>query len=277
MMLSGTCFATARSTAETAGKGVAKAVHCDAALDVAGCLRAATAEDITRAPVVFTVRRKIADYNAPTIDGHVLDEYPLSIIKQGKHNHVPIIESSTRDEDMTLSPLNVASFEQLESDVRTEYGAGQTKAILDLYSAYASPEFAMVAMISDVEYICPTRTDARTFAAAQLEPVRRAFFTHTFESGPYRRYGAAHGMDLFFGFHVFGTDPASASELALADTIAGYWTRFARTGDPNGAGAVPWPVYDASADNAMRLDETPTMMGPVRKPYCDYWDWYFGG
>ena len=41
---------------------------------------------------------------------------------------------------------------------------------------------------------------------------------------------------------------------ALGDAMAGYWTRFAATGDPNGDGAPEWPEYDAESDTWMVLD-----------------------
>ena len=41
---------------------------------------------------------------------------------------------------------------------------------------------------------------------------------------------------------------------ALADAMAGYWTRFAATGDPNGDGAPEWPEYDGDSDTWIVLD-----------------------
>jgi para-nitrobenzyl esterase len=275
-MLSGTCYANTAAVAKNAGNVVAQTVHCDTASDVAACLRAANAADLTLAPVQFSTGVG-GEYNAPNVDGYVLPADPANVVQQGHHNHVPVIESSTQDEYTTLSPPQITTTAQLRAKIQQYYAAGQTDAILNLYSAYPNPENALVAVLSDDNYICPTRTQTRAFAAAQTEPVRRAFFTHTFESGPFRSLRAGHGMDLFFGFHVFGTVPASAAEITFADAMGGYWTRFAATGDPNGDGAVAWPVYDATMDDALQLDETIAVKAPVRKQFCDYWDWYWGG
>jgi hypothetical protein len=48
----------------------------------------------------------------------------------------------------------------------------------------------------------------------------------------------------------------SAGEAALSDAMDGYWSRLAATGDPNGAGAVAWPRYDAGTDPVLLLDDT---------------------
>jgi len=34
----------------------------------------------------------------------------------------------------------------------------------------------------------------------------------------------------------------SADEQAMSATMVGYWTQFAKTGDPNGSGSPMWPV-----------------------------------
>ena len=34
----------------------------------------------------------------------------------------------------------------------------------------------------------------------------------------------------------------------LSAAMAGYWTQFARSGDPNSTGAPAWPQYAASSD-----------------------------
>ena len=39
----------------------------------------------------------------------------------------------------------------------------------------------------------------------------------------------------------------------LADLMTGYWAQFAKTGDPNGTGLPPWPVYDHKTDMVQEI------------------------
>jgi para-nitrobenzyl esterase len=39
--------------------------------------------------------------------------------------------------------------------------------------------------------------------------------------------------------------------------IGDYWVRFARTGDPNGSGAVRWPAVSAAPTAYLHMDATP--------------------
>jgi carboxylesterase type B len=123
----------------------------------------------------------------------------------------------------------------------------------------------------------PARADAKAIAGSQDPPVWRALFDYTFEwGGAYRQYRAGHGMDLFFGFHNFGTVPASDGDLAFSDLMVGVWTRFAATGDPNGPGLPRWPEYDETRDETFVLSAEPYSLDGVWRPQCRFWDAYYG-
>jgi carboxylesterase type B len=51
--------------------------------------------------------------------------------------------------------------------------------------------------------------------------------------------------------------------------ILGYWSRFAISGDPNGATAVPWPSYQPTADPHLVLDTTVVAGDGIRTARCD--------
>jgi para-nitrobenzyl esterase len=44
--------------------------------------------------------------------------------------------------------------------------------------------------------------------------------------------------------------------------MAGYWTTFARAGDPNGGGRPAWPEFGAEPDRLLEF----TNDGPAAKP-----------
>src|SRR6266481_3957558 len=66
-----------------------------------------------------------------------------------------------------------------------------------------------------------------------------------------------------------GSPPAE--ELALSDAMLGYWSRFAKAGDPNGS-AIAWPKYDAAGDSNLELATPIGSQTGLKMQKCDFWD-----
>jgi para-nitrobenzyl esterase len=66
--------------------------------------------------------------------------------------------------------------------------------------------------------------------------------------------GAAHFSEVQYLFNVSGTPaPFTPDQQQLSDTMIGYWTQFAETGDPNLPGAPAWAPYSAVTDQFQSL------------------------
>ncbi len=64
-----------------------------------------------------------------------------------------------------------------------------------------------------------------------------------------------------------GEDPPRALVTAMQDA----WLAFARTGDPNVAGAVPWPRYDLATRPTLELGEVVRLVNDPSKERRELW------
>ena len=57
--------------------------------------------------------------------------------------------------------------------------------------------------------------------------------------------GAFHSAELWYVFNTLSRcwRPWEDRDRQLADRVAGYWTNFAKTGDPNAPGLPRWEPY----------------------------------
>lgn len=71
----------------------------------------------------------------------------------------------------------------------------------------------------------------------------------------YHGPGATHGMEMQYVFDHLAPEGAdwNAADRRLAQMIPAYWTRFARTGNPNGTGLPNWPLFEPGRQQLMRF------------------------
>lgn len=266
-----------RREAYIRGKATAAKLGCTD-LD---CLRGKTAEELVRSQEWSPVlRARITDYLQwmPVTGTQALPRQPLDAIRRGATAGKQVIFGGTRNEmnvfvgvhyDLRGNPITA---EQYRSVLRELYG-DRAPAIQKRYphQAYSSPSLALAtAMSDDGSGIGTCRqlpaTDAAdrfsaTFAYEFAEPSGRSIGTLPL--------GATHGDDLRYFFD--GTYPGSGPPLtgkkkALADKLVGYWTTFARTGQP-GPG---WPEYRPGKALALTADHI-GVVDVARAHQCGFW------
>ena len=62
------------------------------------------------------------------------------------------------------------------------------------------------------------------------------------------------------------------SERKISSDMQTYWTNYAKTGDPNGAGLRAWPKYDTKVRRYLEFsDGGPVEKESLRGAFCQLW------
>ncbi|MEZ4434526.1 MAG: carboxylesterase family protein [bacterium] len=271
---SGGCVQPSPEQVAAVGLEIITAAGCADAPDIETCMRALGARELleARPPIVEVAGR--SDALQPYADGEILLGQPEDIIAAGQHNDVPIIIGANADETSTSTPP-IATEAAYEAALRATLGP-LTDRVLELYPAsdYDSPQAAYIQVTTDAKFVCGARRAARAAAVGGQSPVYLYHFTQNLSRAPrLAPAGAYHGIELFFVWQQmdFANYRATPQELALAEAIGGYWTRFAADGTPGGL--PPWPAYEAATDEAIVFhgDGIEVISG-IRAAKCDFWD-----
>ncbi len=212
----------------------------------------------------------------PIIDGAVLPGMPMKRIQAGTFNKVPVLGGITRDEGTiflvsgSMLVMTSAEFDTLVTQVFGAANAAKVKAKYPL-SNYKEVSEAAADLIGDAGFICPMRRTLRAVNSAGLKTYAYRYTrVPSFMNVPF--LGCYHGAELAFVFHNPTSNGFTAPEKQLSKQMMGYWTRFARTGDPNGGGAPTWPLHAKSSDKHLQLDLTIKEGTALKQAQCDLWD-----
>jgi len=278
MVESGCHLVWPKPFALAAGDRIARDLGCEGSPDVAMCLRSRSADRVASA---LPPNLGSGGYTfAPNVDAGVLGDV-IERIEAQAHNKVPVIAGTTFDEyttlidDSTTRPIRTPADYRAEVEFQFLDNAADVLAMYPV-TFFPTPRDAMVAVLTDVAFTCPTRKLLRALDDNQTAPVYRYLYSHTLAGGPDRPKRAGHALDLIFFFGQFGApsiagEPTDAEHL-LAHRSMNYLVQFAATGDPNGRGAPFWPTYSTANDPYLVLD-TPIGRGDhFRNGLCNFWD-----
>jgi para-nitrobenzyl esterase len=198
----------------------------------------------------------------PTFDGKILLGNQYTLYQAGRFNDTPILIGSNSDEGKLFAPPQFTPA-QFAGFMRAQYGEFAER-MLALYphgdDAAARQAFADV--FRDTTFAWHTWTWARLQAAHGRQPAYVYYFDRP---TPFNSRGSNHGdeMRLVFGNAAPPFGPLDARDQTIAEHFVGYWTNFARTGNPNGANLAPWPRYTTADPVVMNLGE---QLGPIALP-----------
>ncbi|MXQ67861.1 carboxylesterase family protein [Actinomadura rayongensis] len=228
------------SLARSRDDGLAAAKELGCRTDVLACLRRKTSAELLPQSPSF------ADHLAYGTE--LLPEDPAAALRKGAFARVPVMIGGTRDEarafvggalayDPTL--ITPATYPRL---LRRAFGA-HADAVAARYplARYPSAGLAWAAVLTDASWACPALSAARRLGAYSYEFADENAPNVNGLHVPDVPQGAAHATDLPYLFDLGGRDLLGTPDrVGLARTMIGYWTAFARTGDPNHRGAPTW-------------------------------------
>jgi para-nitrobenzyl esterase len=200
----------------------------------------------------------------PVVDGHVLTESPAAFYR---HQGLPYDLLIGTNEDEWYMYLDGDSakladtLQKLPASVRM------------LFSARAAQEPDVQRghdqATTLVNMVCP----GYLMAASVAGDSHRAWvyrFTRIRPGPGGERLLAYHGAEIPYVFDSHDSwFSGDETDAGLTTAMVAYWSNFARTGDPNGAGLQQWPAFNSKDARAMELG---SRIAPIAAPdgtLCD--------
>ncbi|MCJ1474787.1 hypothetical protein MMC13_003447 [Lambiella insularis] len=203
------------------------AVGCTAAASQIDCVRAVPATTIKsvieHAALAFppTVDNKTETGNvALAITSHTAAQVPFLIGTNAQEGR-PLAAALGLDE-----PLDVATF--LNATIPGEPALQAAIAATYPLSVYQTPYFAISAIITDLEFLCPASALANLASISGYE-VWRYYFNATFpNTQTFPDAGVYHSSEIAEVFGTYPTAGATAQEVALSKYMQTAWASFAK-------------------------------------------------
>ncbi|MFN8257085.1 MAG: carboxylesterase family protein [Bacteroidales bacterium] len=201
----------------------------------------------------------------PIVDGYVIPDDQHRLYEAGKYNDVPVLIGYNSDEGASFS--RERSPEEFIKGVKLRYG----KFADDLLKAYPLGEKNIPKSARDLMRDAAFGWQTWSWANLQVKTGKSKVFYYYFDQhpdypadSPQAGFGSPHGQDVAYVFMHIDPNNAQTSktDIEISETIATYWTNFAKTGNPNGNGLTEWKEYSLNNPGVMYFSQK-AYMGPV--------------
>ncbi len=224
--------------------------------------------------VLAAAGKKGAPGFSPVVDGRLLTEPVAETYAAGKQAHVPLLAGWNADEGSFFAmhgmtpdqwkAMAATLFKERAPEFLTFYPAGDTDAQA-LRSAidYGSDAFIAFGTWKWIEAQRKTGDSPVYRYHFELAALPSKYHPGTF---------AFHSDDIEYVFGTLDTRPnwtIRPEDRKLSDQMMGYWTNFAKTGNPNGDGLPEWPVYGKD-DALIHLNSTITSGPDMLRPRYEF-------
>jgi para-nitrobenzyl esterase len=203
----------------------------------------------------------------PVVDGQLLLRNEWIDIDAGRFPVREMLIGSNANEAYAYLPENLG-----EEDLARRISATRYLSHPDTRRAVrdeTDPRRALDRILSADSYGCHSQAFAEALNAAGCQAwVYR--FSRVREGAGGEAWGAYHGTEYPY---VFDTHdpwlPTTRVDRRVTDQVMGYWTRFARTGNPNGQAALQWPRFQKPRYQAIDFDDRTTVVDAPDAALCN--------
>jgi para-nitrobenzyl esterase len=254
---------SARPLAESERRGAVLAESLG--LKSVGQMRAVSAEKLLEASRSGSDNERFR----PNIDGYFMPARAYDIYAKSEQAHVPLMAGWNRDEGsyQQFFGAEQVNKENYAAKIRQKFGEAAPDA-LKLFPGGTDEEVKRSAgLLSTADFIglstwkwieMQVQTGEASVYRYEFDEVPPASEKHEAEAGL-----AYHSAEIEY---VFGTLDWKKiawrpEDYKLSEQMGTYWTNFAKTGNPNGAGLGVWPMYiRKSGYRVMHLGAAPRAM-----------------
>ncbi|NBB63780.1 carboxylesterase family protein [Pseudomonas sp. ODNR1LW] len=220
-----------------------------------------TAADLRAAPVeqLLTPAPVFANGDLSLIDGKIITSTVEAAFRASRQAPTPLIIGFNSAEFWWMKPTDRNGYGMIDDDM-----TWLERAMLT--AAYGGEAGFDRGFLTDAVFAEPARRLARLHASAG-HPAYLYRFDISSPDNPEPHGGATHAIERPY---VFGTlpllpYPVREADQAASEAMMGYWTAFARSGDPNGVGRPDWPMVEPSETRLIQFLNG----GPVATPVPD--------
>ncbi len=201
---------------------------------------------------------------SPSVDYYIAYSSPGSVFANNMQREIPVLSGFTSEEGLLFAPYGLP----------TTSAAAYQAVAAEYFDSFRIPQFLSLFPDTTQAQLVASQSaltgdmviQEQTYTAYDLHfhsilspPVWAYYYTY---ASPYSPV-PIHTAELPFVFGnllpntEFGPDPAPASarDVAFSKALMTYWTNFAKTGNPNGAGVPTWPAYAGSGTGVLQLGD----------------------